>query len=109
MPTKESIILERFMYPLEAYPLFHFLEGQGLPVRLQESALRSALGEIPFLESSTVLYLDDPDRELEARDLLNRYRQGLIGVRGVIWPCPECGESHAPEFDTCWNCGTKRP
>ncbi len=23
-------------------------------------------------------------------------------------PCPRCGETIEPEFDTCWNCGTHR-
>ena len=103
------IVLERFFRPLEAYPLLHFLQGAGLPVRLRESALRAALGEIPFLEAGAVLLLDDPAREEEARELIAQHRQGHQGIRGVIWQCRVCHENHAPEFDTCWNCGTPQP
>lgn len=109
MKESNTVVLERILRPLEAYPLLHFLEGHGLPVRLVESALRSALGEIPFLETGSVIYLDDPEREEEARALLAKYRSGPVGVRGTIWKCPNCDESHAPEFGSCWNCGTNHP
>ena len=30
-------------------------------------------------------------------------------VRGPIWRCEGCGETHEPEFGDCWNCGATRP
>lgn len=103
------IVLERLLSPVDAFALYHYLDAQGLPVSMQDRPLRSAIGEIPFVEVTTALYLDDPTRLNEARDLIRHYRSGLPGVRGTAWVCPGCGEVHEPMFGACWNCGTTRP
>ena len=103
------LLLERISNPVDAFALYHYLSAHGLPVRLWERPLRSALGEIPFLEAATELYLEDRERAGEARDLIQRYRRGSDGVRGAVWICPACGETHEPEFGACWNCGRAQP
>jgi hypothetical protein len=103
------IILERFLNRMDAYSIYHFLDAQGLPVAIADRPLGSALGEIPFVEITTALYLEDPSRLAEAQRLIAHYRSGLPGVRGLAWICPGCGESHEPMFGACWNCGTTRP
>ena len=108
-PEPRRIVLERCLNSMDAFALYHYLDAQGLPVSMQESRLRSAMGEIPFVEITTALYLDDPARLHEARELVAHYRSGLPGVRGATWVCPECGEVHEPMFGACWNCGTTRP
>ena len=108
-PQPRRIVLERCLHPLDAFALYHYLDAQGLPVSLQERPLRSAIGEIPFLEVTTLLLLEDPARLGEAQTMIAHYRSGLPGVRGSAWLCPRCGESHEPMFGACWNCGTSRP
>jgi hypothetical protein len=103
------IVLERILNPVDAFALYHYLDAQGVPVSMQDRPLRAAIGEIPFLEVTTALYLDDPTRLGEARELIQHYRSGLPGVRGATWVCPGCGEVHEPMFGACWNCGTTRP
>jgi hypothetical protein len=103
------IVLERLWHPVDAFALYHYLDAQGVPVSIQERPLRSAIGEIPFLEVTTALVLEDPSRLVEARALIEHYRSGLPGVRGATWICPGCGEVHEPMFGACWNCGTTRP
>lgn len=94
---------------MDAFGLYHYLDAQGVPVSMQERPLRSALGEIPFVEITTAVVLEDPERLGEARALIEHFRSGLPGVRGATWVCPECGEVHEPMFGECWNCGTARP
>ena len=102
------ILLERMTDPIQAFSLLHFLISQGVPVRLDERPLKLALGEIPFLEAASELYLEDPDRLEEARTLIARYRSGYLGVRGEAWTCSGCGEQHEPQFGACWRCGALR-
>jgi len=108
-PHPQRIVLERCFHPVEAFALYHYLDAQGMPVALVDRPLRSALGEIPFVEVATLLYLEDPSLLREARAMIAHYRSGLPGVRGAAWVCPECGETHEPMFGACWNCGTARP
>ena len=102
------IVLERFLNPVDAFALYHYLDAQGLPVTLHDRPLRTAIGEIPFVEVTTALFLEDPARLGEAQALIRHYRSGLPGVRGATWVCPGCGEVHEPMFGACWNCGTMR-
>jgi len=107
-PNPALTLLERVTNPVDAFALYHYLSAHGLPVRLWERPLRTALGEIPFLEAAAELYLEDGSRLEEARGLIARYRSGQEGVRGAVWTCPQCGETHDPEFGACWNCGRRR-
>lgn len=103
------ILLEKLLDRVEAFALVHYLDAHGMPVTLSEPHLGAALGEIPFLETSAELYLHDPAHLKEARALIRRYREGPAAVRGPIWRCEGCGETHEPEFGDCWNCGATRP
>jgi hypothetical protein len=102
------ILLEELLDPIQAFALRHYLIAHGVACRLPEQPLRSALGEIPFLEVPSRLYLDDPAQLDDARALIRRFRQRPGGVRGVVWSCAHCGERHEPEFGQCWNCGNLR-
>lgn len=108
-PPPSRVLLEKLLDRVEAFALVHYLDAHGIPVSLAEPALRGAMGEIPFLETASELFLDDPSRWEEACALIRRYRDGATGVRGPVWQCPDCGESHEPEFGGCWNCGAARP
>lgn len=103
------VLLEKFLDRMTAYTVYHFLNAHGMPVSIADRPLQGALGEIPFVEIPTELYLDDPERLEEARALIERYRRAPQGVRGATWQCPVCEEVHEPEFGACWNCGTTRP
>lgn len=103
------VLLEKLLDKIEAFALVHYLDAHGIPVSITEPPLRGAMGEIPFLETATELYLHDSSRIEEARALIARYRSGSPGVRGAVWRCAACGEVHEPEFGSCWNCGAARP
>jgi hypothetical protein len=106
---KRPVLLDRITDVVEAFALRAFLDAQGIPVHLSERPLAMALGEIPFFEAAAELVLDDPARLAEARELIERYRSGYVGVRGTAWRCEHCGERHEPQFGACWRCGTMRP
>lgn len=107
--ARSRILLEKLLNRVEAFALVHYLDAHGVSATLAEPPLRAALGEIPFLETATELFLNDPDQWEQARALIERYRNGPTGVRGSIWKCPGCGETHEPEFGACWNCNAPRP
>ena len=104
-----NILLEKLIDRVQAFALYHFLDSQGFPVHLEETPLQGVLGEIPFLETGAKLYLLDPTLETEARQALQRYYAAPEGVRGALWKCDQCGETHEPEFASCWKCDHLRP
>lgn len=103
------IVLERFLNRMEAYALYCFLDSRGIPVSVSDAPLSLAMGEIPFVEITTALMLEDSEMLEEAQSLMQQFRSGLPGVRGAAWICPTCEESHEPMFGACWNCGEPRP
>ena len=104
-PDSSKILLETIHDRVQAFALFHFLDARGFPVTLAETPLQGVLGEIPFLETGARLYLHDPAQETNARQAIRDYYASPGGVRGAMWVCPHCGETHEPEFAACWNCG----
>ena len=107
--TSQIFVLERFLNRMEAYAYYHYLDANGIAVSIGDRPLTAAMGEIPFLEVTTLLYLENPAQLDEARSLMHHYRSGLPGVRGATWICPDCAEVHEPMFGACWNCGATRP
>ena len=82
------------------------LSAAGIEARVFSRYLSSIAGEIPPHEAlPTVWVLDDSQIE-RARSLLRELQRPL---RGPGWACRDCGESHGPQFATCWNCGARRP
>ena len=81
------LVLEKFLHRLDAYALYHYLDAHGLPVSISDPPLRAALGEIPFVEVVTEVWLEDPATLPQARKLMERRDKGLQGVRGAAWTC----------------------
>lgn len=104
----KPILLEKLLSRVESFALVHYLDAHGISVSVAEPHSRAALGEIPFLETATELFLNDPSQWDEAQALIRQYRSGPAAVRGSIWECSGCGETHEPEFGECWSCGTLR-
>lgn len=112
MPAQRQtrrLLLERLIDPVQAFALFHFLDAYGMQVSLVEPPLRAALGEIPYLETPSLIFLEETGQLRRARDLVRRFREGPGPIRGVLWRCAKCHEEHEPEFGACWRCGATRP
>ena len=103
-----AILLETLTDRVQAFALYHFLDARGFLVHLEETPLQGVLGEIPFLETGARLYLLEPTHEPQARAAIADYYARPAGIRGTLWECPGCGETHEPEFSSCWQCGQMR-
>ena len=74
----QRLVLERFLNRMEAYAYYHYLDANGIAVSISDPPLTAAMGEIPFVEITTLLYLENPAQLDEARSLIHHYRSGKI-------------------------------
>ena len=59
---------------------------------------------VPFYPELWILNDDDYTRACE---LIEGFQHPSLSGRG-IWQCPKCSEQLGSQFDSCWQCGTKR-
>ena len=88
-----------------------YLCDHGVPAELQGGAFQSVEGELPNIRGilPRIFVLDDGD-EARAKELLKDYADMLRnGPQGEPWACPGCGETHEPQFLSCWKCQAERP
>jgi hypothetical protein len=81
-----------------------WLRAQGIGASVQREYLRSAAGELPPDQCLPEVWIDDPNRETQARDLLRILRR----TKQRRWMCA-CGELVEGGFEECWNCATMMP
>ena len=67
-----------------------------------------ALGLVQSPIFDPALCIVDDSRYDEALALLKTTAEPPSAV-GADWRCPQCGESVPGNFQTCWNCSSKRP
>jgi hypothetical protein len=96
--------------PTEAHFVRGLLESHGVAAIVRGEALWSTRGEAPFEETYPTVWIEDDDREADAREIVRRHetRNAASGPEGVVWRCTKCGEVLEPQFTTCWSCGTDR-
>jgi hypothetical protein len=89
------------------------LEEAGIDCFIQNESTSASLGagvlglvQSPIFDPALCI-LDDSRYE-EAMALLKSAPESSLPA-GADWRCPKCGESVPGNFDTCWNCSTKRP
>lgn len=58
----------------------------------------------PFFPELWILNDEDYDK---AHDLIEEFQHPSLGVAGV-WQCSKCSEQLGSQFDSCWQCGTRR-
>ena len=80
------------------------LEQVGIDCMIRNDFLSSAMGEMPFLESSPQLWIQNDEDYLKARELLESWQTAKIEV-GDDWSCVDCGEMIEGQFTSCWQCG----
>lgn len=83
------------------------LEESEIRCMIRNEYLSSAMGEVPFLESSPELWILKDEDYLRARTLLETWRTTRIEVTGP-WACAQCGENIEGQFTSCWQCGEER-
>jgi len=84
------------------------LDEMEIRCMIRNEFLSSAMGEIPFLETSPELWILNDADYLRARSILDTWRTTRIEVKDS-WACSECGETIEGQFTSCWQCGNERP
>lgn len=93
---------------LQAAHLANVLRAAGIACSVRNATLAAGIGDIPFLECSPQLWIDNDLDEAHARALLAEIETGDSEVpRAAPWHC-RCGEVIEPQFGACWQCGTSR-
>jgi hypothetical protein len=87
----------------EAHLIRGYLQGEGIPseVRGGDSALPENLPEI--------WVLDDSQAGLAIEAISAYQNRSSASSVGAPWQCSDCGEQLAPQFNTCWKCGSIHP
>ena len=91
--------------PLKATIWAETLRAAGIRCELRNTTLGGAVGEIPFLECTPQIWINDATDEARAREILRELAAPPIGPG---WRCAKCGEESEPQFGSCWSCGAAR-
>lgn len=93
---------------LQAFHLANVLRAAGIACTVRNATLAGGIGDIPFLECSPQLWIDNDLDEAHARALLAEIEAGADETsRQTPWQC-RCGEAIEPQFGACWRCGGSR-
>jgi hypothetical protein len=96
-------------HAMEAHLVKGFLESNGIEAVVRGEHLTSGWGELP-VDLCSVWIKNDVEFE-RANALLISFLKGSYAAEmsEARWQCPQCNEVLEGQFDTCWNCGTRRP
>ena len=83
------------------------LEEVEIVCMIRNDYLSSAMGEIPFLETSPELWILNDEDYAKAREVLETWRTTRIEDHDS-WTCAHCGEIIEGQFTSCWQCGKER-
>ena len=83
------------------------LEDVEIRCMIRNEYLSSAMGEIPFLETSPELWILDDQDYARAREMLETWRTTRIEINDP-WACADCRETIEGQFTSCWQCGKER-
>ena len=89
---------------MEIYNLKNMLESRGIQCEIRGEHLQAGLGELPFTECWTELWIVDDSM----KEMAERIIEGGEGRQRTSWTCPKCSESVDGEFGQCWNCHAYR-
>lgn len=96
----------------EAHLVSALLQARGIQAEVRGEALFTTL-EAPAVipGAAPEVWIADPTREAEARELVRLHVKGLAFPEGAgpAWQCPACGETHEAQFTACWKCDTVQP
>lgn len=92
--------------PTDAYLVRDWLARNHVPAQVRGESLMSIRGEVPVWEAWPSVWSPGELTE-RARELIEAfYGPTLVHPE---WQCPRCSETNAPNFASCWSCGTDRP
>ena len=94
----------------------HFIQGllqtAGIPAEVRgESLFTTVEGGSAISGMRPSVWILEDQQQARAKEILSNYTSG-VGVPNYSegpWQCPKCGETHEPQFASCWKCGTTIP
>jgi hypothetical protein len=87
----------------EAVLLVDLLSEHGIRARVLNANASSLAGELPIDAALPQVWVDDPSRAAQAREVIDaHFRTRHLGPPVT---CPKCDEENPSSFDLCWACG----
>ncbi|MDE0144940.1 MAG: DUF2007 domain-containing protein [Nitrospira sp.] len=93
---------------VEVESLKDILDQAGIESWIKNQRGSSLAGEVPFAEVFPELWVLHDADYAAAQQFLENWR-AAGPYESTAWTCSRCGESHAKDFTSCWNCGCDRP
>ena len=91
-------------YGAEMEVLRQLLQEADITCVLRNGQGSGLLGTTPF---AVELWVERDEDFAMARELYEAWCKP-VPETVETWNCPECGQQLAPQFDSCWQCGTHR-
>lgn len=98
-------LLRRCDHMLQAAHFANALRAAGIRCEVRNTSLWGAIGDVPWLECSPQVWIQDSLDEYRAQQLL---RDLMLPTDAPAWQCSGCSETIEPQFAACWNCGAAR-
>ena len=76
-------------------------------IRCMTRTVSNSIGEVPFLETSPELWIENDEDYPKALAILETLENAEIEVTGP-WICSNCSETVEGQFTSCWQCGRER-
>lgn len=95
----------------EAHLVTELLHSHGIDAEVRGEALFTTVEAASMIPGAAPeVWVLRPGQVPQAMELIQGFSTGASfpGSSGPHWQCPTCGESHEPQFNECWKCGTAK-
>ena len=91
---------------IEAYKAKSLLDDAGIESVIGNENVSFLAGEVPYAATwPQVDIINEVDFD-KAKNVLVEMKPEK--VTGEPWVCSKCKETHEPQFEICWNCGSAK-
>jgi len=92
--------------PVNAEIVKDYLGSHGIDAEVRDQYLWGGMGDLPANVYPSV-WIHHAQEHETARSLIADFEAGNTHS-GPDWECPDCRESLAGQFTSCWRCGGSR-
>ena len=91
---------------IDAYKAKSLLDDANIESVIANETVSFLAGEVPYAATwPQVDIVNEEDFEM-AKNVLKEMKPNEVA--GEPWLCSKCNESHEPQFEICWNCGSAK-
>ena len=91
---------------IDAYKAKSLLEDQGIDCVIANENISFLAGEVPYAATWPQVDVINEFDFNRAKEVLKEMTPSE--VKGENWTCSKCAETHEPQFEICWNCGSSK-